>query len=767
MCKINKIRFMFLSKAAIIFFASVFLLSGRVSATSLDEILNANNATLSVRVNQYDKERYNQLQAKSTVQLTANPAELGFQGSSWQVSKQVTPLEKAGKYKMAITFKCLSGAVQNASVSVDLNFSNWSRDNYVLLPAAAYNGNRYEAIRMDYMPFYSEAQLGVNNPLYLSDQPRLKMNNGYSRIQEPSGALSLPAIGFCSEKQKNGFWLATSQAGDYGDYGLDVEEISNATKAVITITSPVVREVQRFFFTRMDTHSSTDKTVNFKAGDQTTIEFIVDFFQAEKIQTLYNELTDIRIKHYPTVEKPCMIPLSEAFKFGEAQRNSETWRKEGYYGGNTEKEYIWKPAWIGGFITTYAMLGEGSQQSQERALTNLNWAFAQGNTPAGFYYYKIDNNGKFGLKPAWQVGKDLSWIRVQAEATYFVFKQLDWFKKQNKKVNVQWEQQNLQTVDAMLKIWKKYGQMGMYFDHNTGNMVLGNTTSGGIFPAALCEAYKQTGKKEYLVYAIDIANYYYTNFVSKGIVCGGPADAVQSFDAESSYGLLESFTDLYETTCNPRWLTISQEMANQFATWIMAYNYKFPANSTLGKMDTRTAGLVFANTQNNTGCPSICSSSGIALLKLYRATQNPFYIKMLSDITYATTQYMSYPGHEIPGYKNGWIYERGGTSDWDNEVGEIHANNSFPNIPLMLSYVELPGVYVNKETKEVFTIDQVKAKLNKKGQLEITNPTKFDAVVKVLAETKEQMAKPLGQNAFIGWKKVEVKVGKTVVLKLK
>ena len=85
---------------------------------------------------------------------------------------------------------------------------------------------------------------------------------------------------------------------------------------------------------------------------------------------------------------------------------------------------------------------------------------------------------------------------------------------------------------------------------------------------------------------------------------------------------------------------------------------------------------------------------------------------------------------------------------------------------MLLSAVELPGVYINKTTKEVFAIDHVEAKLNKKGQLEITNPTKYDAVVKVLAETGDQMAKPLQQNAFLGWKKVDIKAGKTVLFKI-
>jgi hypothetical protein len=63
-------------------------------------------------------------------------------------------------------------------------------------------------------------------------------------------------------------------------------------------------------------------------------------------------------------------------------------------------------------------------------------------------------------------------------------------------------------------------------------------------------------------------------------------------------------------------------------------------------------------------------------------------------------------------------------------------------------------------------IDHLEAKLSPKGQLEITNPTQYDAVVKVLIETKEQRAKPLRQNAFLGWRKVKIEAGKVINLTL-
>ncbi len=48
------------------------------------------------------------------------------------------------------------------------------------------------------------------------------------------------------------------------------------------------------------------------------------------------------------------------------------------------------------------------------------------------------------------------------------------------------------------------------------------------------------------------------------------------------------------------------------------------------------------------------------------------------------------------------------------------------------------------------------------ASLEITNPTKFDAQVAVLAENAEQAQRPLGTTSFLKWRKFAVKAGVTL-----
>jgi len=614
--------------------------------------------------------------------------------------------------------------------------------------------------------------LGLNKPILLSDQPRLNYRDGVSRIQERSGSMSIPGLGFRSWKSKTGFWLCFDQAGDFGDFGIDIEENKTRDKSTITLTSPVVRELRRHWLARMDVLPPADQPINFKSGDQTKITFIVDFFPCQEIQSLFDELAEIRTKNYPSPEKADLIPFSAIYDIQEKKFNLENWRETGYYAVGVTEDFFqdWQIGWVGGMITTLPLLAQGTPQTRERVLKNFDWLYAKGVSPSGYYYgtlYKEKPEGDFPNKP---LGKDLDLVRKNADATYYIFKQFDLMQKMNIPVKAAWKEGNLKAVDAQVKTWEKYGQLGQFVNEQTGELIVGNTSSGGIFPASLCAAYKQTGDVRYLKTAEAIGEYYYQNFISKGISCGGPGDAMQSFDSESAYGLLEGMVELYETTLDKKWLTRSEEMGRQFASWIVAYDYKFPPETAHGKLDIRSTGGVYANSQNKTAPGGICTHSGLALLKLYRATNDVFYINLLSDIAHAIPQFMSWKEHPQPGFHEGWIYERCNLNDWLEGIGNTSAGSSWAETSMLLTSVELPGVYVNLDTKQVFSIDHIKASLtklkNRKVFLTLTNTTIYDAKVKLLAESKDQEQKPLGLNAFINWPKVDVPAGKTVVIKL-
>jgi hypothetical protein len=744
-----------------------------INAQNLDDLLHQYGASLNARINQYDPDRYNLLTEHRSTSLIDSINQIKIIDSEWQISRSINQSNHAGQYKLQITFECKSGILNNASVTCDFIFSGWSEKNYVLMPAAAYNGNRYPSVQMDYMPFfYDKSQIGLDKPILLSDQPRLNHKDGYSRIQERSGSMSVPSIGFKNGKGK-GFWLLFQQANSLGDYGIDIEENKGKTKATISLTSPVVREVRRHWLSRMDAIPSTDSTHNFKAGDKIEISCIINFFDSPSIQSLFDEWVALRTAYYPAPVKQNLIPFSAAYKIQEEKFNKENWRDAGYYAGGVTNDFFqdWQIGWTGGMMTTLPFLLEGSMLTRQRVIKNFDWLCANGVSPSGYYYDVIFNGKPYGAFPQKAFGDSLHLVRKNADATYYIYKQFDCMKKLGIPIKPVWETMNKRALEAQINTWKTYGQLGQFVNQENGRLVIGNTTSAGIFPAALCAAYRYSGKNEYLQVAEEIGNYYYSNFIQNGLACGGPGDAVQSFDSESSYGLLESMTELYEITGKKVWLKRAEEMAGQFSTWIVAYDYKFPESSTFAKLGIQSTGGVFANTQNKTAPGGICTHSGIALLKLYRATHNAFYLNLLKDIAHALPQYMSWKDHPITDAHDGWISERGNLNDWLEGIGETFPYSSWAETSQLLSITELPGVYVNTDNEQTFCIDHVNAKIikrdNKYLTLEISNTTKYNASVKLLAENEMVAAVPLLQNASLKWLKIEVKAGKSSIIKLK
>jgi len=757
----------------ICFFLISFLVSNRLSAQLIYSHLKNYGITLRVRFNQYDTERYNLLIAQKAVPLTFGNQQMEFIGSKWQVQSVIVPAKNAEQFEVKLLFKCLEGSLSNASLALDVELNDWSADNYILMPAAVYNGNRYPVVKMKYMPFFNDpSQLGLNHQLLLSDQPRLNYREGESRIQLLSGSMSFPSIGYTNKKDK-GFWLFTSQGNSLGDYGISIEEHKGRNKAVISLTSPAVREVRKYYISEMDAKPSDDLPANFKAGDKVEINFYLDFFESPDVQSLFNRMVEIRQEYYPSPEKINLLPFSAAFKIQEKKFNRDNWKEAGYYSVGTTDNFFqdWQIGWTGGMISTLPLLQEGDLFTKKRVLQNFDWLVQNGVSPSGYYYDLIYKGKPYGAFPNKALGDSLHLTRKNADAVYFIYKQFDLMKKMGIAVKPVWEQMNLMALEAQLRTWKTYDQLGQFVNQQTGRLVIGNTTSAGIFPAALCAAFRYTGNKEYLDYAEEIARFYYENFIQKGLTCGGPGDAMQSFDSESSYGLLESMTELYETTGKKEWLQCAEEMAKQFSSWVVAYDYNFPKNSLFARLDIRSTGAVYANTQNTHGAPGICTHSGIALLKLYRATGNPFYMQLLTDIAHALPQFLSTKENPWPSFKEGWMSERCNLTDWLEGIGETFVYSSWAETSLMLSFAELPGIYVDLETDAIFCFDHMKVHILKsnsqKLEFEIFNETSYDAKVKLLAENHNKKQQPLYHNASINFEQIDIPAGKKVKVNLK
>lgn len=726
---------------------------------------------LKARINQYDPELHNEKIAFEEITLVPGEQYISLGKSKWQVELSEDEYVRGNK-EIQVIFRCMEGQISNASISIDVSIDDWSLDNYLLMPAAVYNGNRYPSVVSNYVPFWNElSQLGVDKPILLSNQPRLNYKGGASEIQLRSGAMSIPSVGIQNPKTESGTWFFFNQENEQGDYGVTFTENKLRNHAELSLISPVVREKTKYFIANNDAPSE-DIPANFVKGNVVSFTLKMVQFDAKNTQELFNKWINYRKDYHSKDIVTTDCSLSNAFKIIEEKFNRQNWRDLGYYATGTDGTFHqeWQIGWTGGMITTLPLLLEGEKLSKERVIKNFDWLYENGISSTGYYYDTMFENRPYGIFPYKVLGDSLLLTRKNADATYYIYKQFLAMKELGIPLKEKWERGNEEALKAQINTWERYGQLGQFVNQETGRLVIGNTTSSGIFPASLCAAFKYTGNHDYIDLAVEIGEYFYINFIQKGLICGGPGDAMQSFDSESSYGLLMSMVDLYETTKDEKWLQRSIEMANQFSTWVVGYDYKFPEGSLYHKLGIQTRGGVYANTQNKHAAPGICTHSGEALLKLYRFTNNQFYLDLCADIVRALPQFLSTAKRPIECLDNGWVSERINMTDWLEGIGETMCGSTWAETALLLAATELPGVYIEKDKGNVTIFDQVNAEVikNTTNQIwvKISNPTSEVASVKVLAENNLDRKKSFGYNPNMNWNRIILNPGEKKITKL-
>ena len=714
-----------------------------------ERFLEKNHIRLQARINQYDTQRYNLLINQQQFPLKEGITAQQVRNSRWEVKTSVKALvDDKDAQEFTLIFKCIEGSLADASLSATIEISQWDAKNYVLLPAAAYNGNKYISRKLRYSPkLYDVKDIGPNIPIILNDVPKLNEADGVSRIQERSGSLSTPAVGYVAQQQNKGVWMLTQQGNHLGDYGIDVEENRDRTKAYISITSPVVRE--QFLYKICDSRvPSWDEPRSFKKGDEISISFRLYDFTAQEPQHLFDKFTGIRKSYISDTMQKDILPFSACMTTLEEKFNQYNFVKEhGYYSVGLRENYLqdWQIGWTGGMISTYPLLVKGNAETKANVVRNFDWLFANGISPSGFYW----DAGEKGT--IWYGGdirnpqsKNWHLIRKSGDAVWYILKQFSQMEKMGITVKPLWKDKNRLVCDAFVKLWNENQQLGQFINSQTGKISVGGSSSGAIVPAALALASVYYQEPKYLKAAQEIGDYLNENFTKKGISCGGPGDALQSFDSESSYALVESYTALYEHSKDKKWLQIAQNAANQFTSWVVSYNYQFPDTSAYHKLDIKTTGSVYANIQNKHTAPNICTYSGLALLKLYQYTQKPFYLDLLKDIAHGNTQYLAHPQNPFPQTPHGFMSEQVNMTDWEGKgsIGYILPLTTWAETSLMLTAIEIPGVYIEPK-KEVFTaFDNIQVKKLKSDKqqliLRFSNTTKLKAEVNIVSVTENK-----------------------------
>ena len=135
-----------------------------------------------------------------------------------------------------------------------------------------------------------------------------------------------------------------------------------------------------------------------------------------------------------------------------------------------------------------------------------------------------------------------------------------------------WAEAARRAADALVKLWERNKQLGQFVDIESGELIVGGSTSAGLAPAGLALAAAQLKQPRYLAIAKAIGEHYYERFVRVGLTCGGPGDVLQAPDSQSAAALLDSFMTLFEATRDRVWIDRARAAAHLLASWVISYD---------------------------------------------------------------------------------------------------------------------------------------------------------------------------------------------------
>ena len=654
--------------------------------------------------------------------------------------------------------------MDESGVAVAHDFSDWSSDNYVMIPASVYNGNRQRIVNRSYATGldpadYDRPDLALtSNPI-----PQLNPDFGAPSLLEVSVCnAATPAIAILDRRGKEAVVLLTDQGIPEGDaihdHALIVEESADRSLATAVISAPGVREKKPQF---IGFSESPDRGMRFTKGDTVTVsvtevrfpartpaDLLAGFMNTRKIHT---DATSRQPRNFYPMSRVLEVMNDNIDNRYFVNDSVEFYRPEGWdwmsYG------------WIGGMINTYPMIALGDEEHLRKVGRTFDFALPRGKGAAGYYYDLLKPDGTVELRDACAIVPGIGLTRKNGDLLYWLVKQLELLKAtgHGDAINPMWEEETRRLADALLATWEKYGTWGGYIHVETGEPATYNTSGGASAVAGMAVASRYFNDPRYLKAAREAGEKLYDNFEIVGFTSGGCGDILQNSDSETAIALTTGMVSLYEVTGDSKYLKMGERLGDLCSTWTVSFDYILPPDLMLAKTGANMMGAVWASTQNKHGAPGFCTLSGDALFKLYRAGGNRDYAELLRDIIHAHAEGIQ---------PDGTINERLTYCDADSR-GYLDPNwkTGWNETNGALMALEIPGIYV-KGPEEIMVFDHAEAKIvkgdGKNVTIEITNPTKMDATYTVMAETEAAAENPLGDNAFVSrFTPVTVKAGKT------
>ena len=676
------------------------------------------------------------------------------------VSRDGQSLTTKGKSTAILVSYRPEETFQSAGLSLELSIAGWSRDHFLLLPGAAYNANRFEAHKLGYVPLLELSQVADLSGPVMSDVMRFSKTANESTMDCLAGDLSSPVIGIFSPTTSEVFLVSFPAFVKDWETGLSLKENLSEGVLQVSILFPGVRSHRYSHMNSRDDSPDTGRTLEARSLIDAKVSVLVE--PAESVLDLYRLVFENRTTSNASQNRH--LPYSKAFELVEEKYNRDSWRDHLDVYSSSSNPLVdgdsnpFQNGWCGGLLAVWALEAEGQGDSIERSALSFHKLVTEGMSPAGLFYGKLTEEGQWKAD-SWlhaNTPERLNWHLVRREGDSLLSSMKVLLRRQ--KVGLETDSAEIEglrkNAEALSKIWEMNQDFGQWLDQTTGKVEWTGTASGGAIPAGLALASVYFQEARFLEVAKASLATMEENYLKTGVAYGGVGDALSVPDSESIGALIESAMFVYAATGEERWIQTAEWATQQFATWVMDYDYPFPKDSEFGKLGMTSTGSVFANVQNKHSAPGICTHSGQGIFRLYRATGNTRYLDLIYAIAGSLPQFVSRedrPIHASNGQAmpSGWINERVNTSDWDNNLGGIFYGSCWCEMSLLLSYAELPGIYVDLDSGQYWSMEPIEVIVTYSG-VTLKNPTQEFARVKVLMERSADRQLPLPLDSSFG-----------------
>ena len=562
-----------------------------------------------------------------------------------------------------------TGPDGTCSFSLEVRFPEWEDDTYVLLPSAAYDGNRpFQPVTPSPSRdmWFRPQDFGEKCPYALNSYYPMMGRDGLGALEGGVGDLALPCGAFFFPRAKTGVMVffepmvADRYTGFYVTNGLMLVQYPARCADYIWqrlcgIPSP-----------------TNDPPIATYPGMPLRSRFRIHEFACADVPALYAEYFRLRKSFLPGERAP--YPDEDEYR---RLRTLVADRLVSEYWKNSPANGVWHSGWPGGLVNVAALLRvrlRGSRGIAEQTLDFL----ADTQMPCGLFAGVTFNGKPAPERSSRPDTVALHFIRRSTDGLFYAF---DLMKAAG--ATPRREECIRKCADAMVGLHERYGMVPEYVWRKDGSCAIGGTTAAAILPAALVRAADHFGEPRYLQAAKEICEGLCREYLSRGLCFGGTGDTGNSPESESCAELLESCVTLAEKTGEGKWLEWAKQAAHLLSTWVVSYQFPFPRGSAHGMIGVNAVGSVVASVQNRHAAPGLCIDSGESLRRLARLTGDKAYQELYDDVRSFMPQTISTPERPVVGsmwlkdpltVEFGGMHERVNLSAWEgnDQVGETY-----------------------------------------------------------------------------------------------